>query len=118
MNLFNADQSILPRAASSEASGPSSETSGRRARASALTLLVLSVAYALAASASLPHRLALGDAIGVFLAGAVPGLVLTLMLWMAQPGLFVQALRRRMIAVSLSGALCVAMLSLVLSGVA
>ena len=114
MNPFHPDDSVLPIKAILDAQLRPAEAPEARARAAAGLLLVLSLAYALAATATLPHRLSLADAISVFLAGAIPGLLVTSLLWLAQPGLFGPALRRRVVGVSLSGATGVALLSFVL----
>ncbi len=79
-------------------------------------LLAASVAYALAATALLPHRLALTDAADVFIAGAVPGLLVTLLLWMARPRTFDRRPRRILAGLSVSAAAAVALLSLIVPG--
>ena len=91
-------------------------TPEQRMRTAAGLLLALSLTYALAATATLPHRLSLADACSVFLAGAIPGLLVTSLLWMAHPGLFGPVLRRRVIGVSLSAAMGVALLTLIAPG--
>jgi TRAP-type C4-dicarboxylate transport system permease large subunit len=56
------------------------------------------------------------DIIDVFIAGALPGLLLTLVLWVARPGVFDRRLRRRLIGVSLAGSAVVATIPLMTAG--
>jgi hypothetical protein len=113
MSSYRPDDGTLAHHAALDGGLCPVDTPERRMRTAAGILLALSFAYALAATMTLPHRLALVDAIGVFLAGAIPGLLVTLLLWMARPGVFGSALRRRVIGASLTGAMGVAALSLI-----
>jgi hypothetical protein len=116
MSPFLPDDGALANKVVHEVPPHSAVVPEQRMRAAAGLLLALSLAYALTATATLPHRLSLADAISVFLAGAIPGLLVTVLLWMAHPGLFGPALRRRVLGVSLSGAMGVALLTLVAPG--
>lgn len=88
----------------------------RRREVIAVALLAASVLYAAIAAALLPHRLAVGDAAEVFLAGAAPGLLVTLLLCLSRPETIDRPLRHALIGISLSGAASVAILPLVLAG--
>ena len=88
----------------------------RLARAVAGWLLAASVLYAAAATTLLPHKLPATDIIDVFIAGALPGLLMTLVLWVARPGVFDRRLRRRLIGVSLAGSAVVATIPLMTAG--
>jgi hypothetical protein len=88
----------------------------RLARAVAGWLLAASFFYVAAATALLPHKLLAPEIIDVFIAGALPGLLLTLVLWVARPGVFDRRLRRRLIDVSLSGSALVAAFPLMIPG--
>ncbi len=79
-------------------------------------LLAASVLYAAAATTLLPHKLPATDIIDVFIAGALPGLLMTLVLWVARPGVLDRRLRRRLIGVSLSGSALVATVPLMVAG--
>jgi hypothetical protein len=91
------------------------QIAGRRGRATAVCLVAGALAYALVATAFLPHRLSLADAVDVFAAGAVPGLVVTLLLWMVRPGTFKLGVRTTLVGMSLTGAASVAALPLILA---
>ncbi len=82
--------------------------SRRRRRVVSHALLAASFPYALTATAALPHRLSLTDAATVFSAGATPGLLVVLLLWMARPQTFDRPLRQAMVVVTLAGAALVA----------
>lgn len=102
--------------AASDTAAPRAGLSSRRTRLAAGGLLAASVAYALAATPLLPHRLALADAADVFIAGAVPGLRVTLLLWMARPRTFGRPLWHILVGLSVFGAASVALLSLIVPG--
>ena len=85
-----------------------SSLAGTRCRVLSKVLLALSFAYALAATAMSPHHLSLIDAATVFWAGAVPGLLVTLLRWMARPGTFRRPVRQIMVGSTLAGAALVA----------
>ena len=88
----------------------------RLARAVAGWLLAASFFYAAAATALLPHKLPATDIVDVFIAGALPGLLMTLVLWVARPGVFDRRLRRRLIGISLVGSAVVATIPLMTAG--
>ena len=88
----------------------------RLARAVGGWLLAASVLYAAAATTLLPHKLPATDIIDVFIAGALPGLLMTLVLWVARPGVFDRRLRRRLIGISLVGSAVVATIPLMTAG--
>jgi hypothetical protein len=88
----------------------------RLARAVAGWLLAASFFYVAAATTLLPHKLPATDIIDVFIAGALPGLLMTLVLWLARPGVLDGRLRRRLIGVSLSGSALVATVPLMVAG--
>ena len=94
------------------ASSPHGTRSDRRMLHLARGLLAASVVYALAATAILPHRLSVSDAASVFVAAVVPGLLVTLLLWMARPMVFDRHLRRVLVGLSVCGAASVAFLPL------
>ncbi len=56
------------------------------------------------------------DIIDFFIAGALPGLLLTLVLWVARPGVFDRRLRRRLIGITLVGSVVVATIPLMTAG--
>lgn len=74
----------------------------------AFALLICAVTYTAAAIASVPHHLALSDAVDVFAASAVPGVLVSMLLRLAQPTAFDRSRRRRLVGVSLSAAAIVA----------
>jgi len=78
-------------------------------------LLTASISYAGAATALPPHELPAPEIIDVFVAGALPGLLLTLTLWVARPGVFTRRLRRQLIGVSLAGSALVATVPLTIA---
>ena len=88
----------------------------RLAKAVATWLLAASFFYAGAATALSPHKVPGTEIVDVFIAGALPGLLLTLVLWVARPGVFDRRLRRRLIGVSLSGSALVAAFPLMIPG--
>ncbi len=89
----------------------------RLARAVAGWLLAASFFYAAAATALLPQKVPATDIIDVFIAGALPGTLLTLVLWwVARPGLFDRRVRRRLIGVSLAGSAVVATIPVMTAG--
>ena len=88
----------------------------RLARAVGGWLLAASVLYAAAATTLLPHKLPATDIIDVFIAGALPGLLMILVLWAARPGVFDRRLRRRLIGISLVGSAMVATIPLMTAG--
>jgi hypothetical protein len=88
----------------------------RLARAVAGWLLAASFFYVAAATTLLPHKLPATDIIDVFIAGALPGLLMTLVLWVARPGVLDRRLCRRLIGVSLSGSALVATVPLMVAG--
>lgn len=85
-----------------------------RTRLASRLVVAASVVYALIAGACLPHRLPLADALQVFFAGAIPGLVATLLFWLVRPDAFDARRRRTLIAVILAGAASVALLPMLL----
>jgi hypothetical protein len=88
----------------------------RLARAVGGWLLAASVLYAAAATTLLPHKLPATDIIDVFIAGALPGLFMTLVLWAARPGVVDRRLRRRLIGITLVGSAVVATIPLITAG--
>jgi hypothetical protein len=88
----------------------------RLARGVAGWLMTASILYAAAATALLPHKLPATDIVDVFIAGALPGLLMTLVLWVARPGVFDRRLRRRLIGVSMAGSAVVATIPLMTAG--
>jgi hypothetical protein len=88
----------------------------RLARAVAGWLLAASFFYVAAATALLPQKVPATDIIDVFIAGALPGTLLTLVLWVARPGLFDRRVRRRLIGVSLAGSAVVATIPVMTAG--
>jgi len=88
----------------------------RLARAVASWLLAASVLYSTSATALLPHKLLATEIVDVFIAGAFPGLLVTVVLWVARPGVFDRRLRRRLIGVSLAGSAVVATIPLMTAG--
>jgi hypothetical protein len=88
----------------------------RLARAVATWLLAASFFYAGAATALSPHKVPGTEIVDVFIAGALPGLLMTLVLWVARPGLFDRRLRRRLIGISLAGSAVVATIPLMTAG--
>jgi hypothetical protein len=86
------------------------------ARTFAGSLLTASMFYAAAATALPSHTLPAPEIVDVFFAGAVPGLLVILVLWAARPGLFDRRLRRRLIGVSLAGSAVVATIPLITAG--
>jgi hypothetical protein len=88
----------------------------RLARAVGGWLLAASVLYAAAATTLLPHKLPATDIIDVFIAGALPGLLMILVLWAARPGVVDRRLRRRLIGISLVGSAVVATIPLMTAG--
>jgi len=97
----------------SEAPARAVARSGRRLALVSCVLVVASIAYALAAML-LPHRPTPSACAGTFIAGAVPGLLVTLLLWLARPGTVDRKLRRLLVGVTMSGAAAVALLPLLL----
>ena len=79
-------------------------------------LLTASIFYAGAATALPPHTLPATEIVDVFIAGAFPGLLVTLVLWVARPDLFDRRLRRRLIGISLVGSAVVATIPLMTAG--
>jgi hypothetical protein len=88
----------------------------RLAQTAARWLLVASIVYAGATTALLPHKLLATEVVDVFIAGAFPGLLVTVVLWVARPGVFDRRLRRRLIGVSLAGSAVVATIPLITAG--
>ena len=88
----------------------------RLARAVAGWLLAASFFYAATATTLLPHKLPATDIIDVFIAGALPGLLMTLVLWAARPGVVDRRLRRRLIGITLVGSAVVATIPLMTAG--
>ncbi len=88
----------------------------RLTRTAAGWLLVASIFYAGATTGLLPHKLLATEIVDVFIAGALPGLLMTLVLWVARPGVFDRRLRRRLIGVSLAGSAVVATIPLMTAG--
>jgi hypothetical protein len=88
----------------------------RLARGVAGWLIAASILYAAAAPALLPHKRLAIEIVDVFVAGALPGLLMTLVLWVARPGLFDRRLRRRLIGISLVGSAVVATIPLMTGG--
>jgi len=80
----------------------------RPARTVAGCLLVAAILYAGIAATWRPQELQPNEVFGVFVAGAIAGLLLVLILWIARPHLFDRRLRRRLVAVSLCAAAMVA----------
>lgn len=78
-------------------------------------LLLASAGYVLVAAASAPHRPA-SEAAAVFIAGAVPGLLVTLLLWLARPHAMSRPLRRAAVGVTLAGSALAAALTHALGG--
>ncbi len=113
MNFHCPDDGALAHQAPLEAGLRPSDMPQWRVRAAAGLLLALSIGYAMAPTATLPHRLALAEAVSVCLAGAIRGLLVTSLRWMARPSVFGPALRRRAIGVSPAGAMGVAALSFI-----
>ena len=87
----------------------------RQVQNAGLCLIGASILYAAAAAAWLPHTLALGDAIDVFTAGALPGLLVTVLLWSIRPGAFERRHRLLCVGISLSAPAAVALASLALA---
>ncbi len=85
-------------------------------RAVAGCLLAASIFYAGATTALQPHALPATEIADVFIAGACPGLLVTIVLWVARPGVFDRRLRRRLIGVSLVGSAVVATIPLMTAG--
>ena len=73
----------------------------RRVHLVATCLLFASIIYILGVTVLPPHGMRLGDAVDVFTAGAVPGVLVTLLLWLARPDTFDRRLRQMLIGVSL-----------------
>ena len=88
----------------------------RLARAVGGWLLAASIFYAGATTALQPHALPATEIADVFIAGACPGLLVTIVLWVARPGLFDRRLRRRLIGVSMAGSAVVATIPLMTAG--
>ena len=88
---------------------------GRPARIVAAGLLVTSVFYAGVAATWLPRAIPPTEGLDVFIAGALPGLLLVLLLWISHPDLLDRRLRRRLIALTLCGAAIVASLPLLIA---
>jgi hypothetical protein len=88
----------------------------RLAQTAARWLLVASIVYAGATTELLPHKLLATEIVDVFIAGAFPGLLVTVVLWVARPGVFDRRLRRRLIGVSLAGSAVVATIPLITAG--
>jgi hypothetical protein len=88
----------------------------RLARAVAGCLLAASFFYAATATALPPLKVPATDIVDVFIAGAFPGLLVTVVLWVARPGVLDRRLRRRLIGVSLAGSAVVATIPLMTAG--
>ena len=88
---------------------------GRPARIVAAGLLATSVFYAGIAATRLTGAIPPTEGLDVFIAGALPGLLLVLLLWISRPDLLDRRLRRRLIAISLGGAAIVASLPLLIA---
>jgi len=85
-------------------------------RAGTALLFMAALAYATAAALTLFHRLSWVETASVFSAGAMPGLTVTLLLWLARPRFYSQAIRKRLVFVSLAGAASVAVGPLLFAG--
>ncbi len=90
---------------------------GRAARIATACLMVAAISYAGIAATWRPQELPPADGLGVFIVGALPGLLLVLTLWKTRPDLFDRRLRRRLIAFSLGGAAAIASLPLLIAAV-
>ena len=106
----------MTKASSLPARSSPDACSSRRTRLAAMSLASASILYAAAAAAWLPHTLALGDAIDVFTAGALPGLLVTVLLWSIRPGAFERRHRLLCVGISLSAPAAVALAPLALAG--
>lgn len=85
-------------------------------RAVTAFLFMAALAYAAAAALALPHGPSWAEAASVFSAGAVPGLTVTLLLWLARPHLYPRTIRKRLVCISLAGAAAIALTPLLLVG--
>lgn len=84
-------------------------------RTAAALVVLAALVYAVVAAA--PGHSGVGSgALDVFLAGAVPGVLATLILWMSRPARFGRGLRSRMIAISLVAPAVVAYLPHLIAG--
>jgi len=88
----------------------------RLAHAVAGGLLATSIFYAAAATTFLPPKLPASEIVEMLVAGTLPTLLVTLVLWVACPWCFDRRLRRQLIGVSLSGAAVVAIVLLMIAG--
>ena len=80
---------------------PTSGSSTASARLIAPGVLIASVFYFAATSASLPRMVDLGAVIDVFLTAAVPSLVVVMLLWAARPSAYPQRRRRSLVAAAI-----------------
>lgn len=85
-----------------------------RAGAAALVLGTAAVLYALAADALLPAPPGTAATLRIFLAGAVPALVIVAALRLGRPGLVARPLARALVAAALAGPAAVAVLAALL----
>jgi len=89
----------------------------RLAQAVAGGLLATSIFYAAAATTFLPPKLPASEIVEMLIAGTLPALLVTLVLWVARPGCLHRRLRRRLIGVSLFGSAGVAILLSLIAGI-
>jgi hypothetical protein len=85
------------------------------ARVVAACLLMAAIVYAGIAATWRPQELQPTEVFDVFIAGALSGLLLVLILWKARPHLFDRCLRRRLVVFSLCAAAMVASLPLLIA---
>ena len=95
----------------SEVSLTSSVRVGLQTWLAAVTLFMASFVYALVATTS-SYQSNPGDGVDVFLAGALPGLVVILVLWLMSPMRFPRMLRAQMVGAVLAAPTIVALLAL------
>jgi hypothetical protein len=95
---------------------PAAATPGGLGRLIAPGLLAASVLYSLATTAFLPPVTDASAAIDVFLAAALPGLIVVMLLWAARPAAFPKRRRRGLVAAALLASAAAAALPLLFAG--
>jgi hypothetical protein len=92
--------------------GDTSVSGQRRVALIPMILVVASLVYALAGVNFVSHLAPSAECMTVFIAGAAPGLLVILTLWIARPVNFGRSLRLALVAAVLSGAAFVSLLPL------
>ncbi|MBN8908030.1 MAG: hypothetical protein J0H14_07040 [Alphaproteobacteria bacterium] len=104
------NQTVAP-----DASQPRTEPSTHIPRSAACVLLAVSIVYAVAGSLTVPQQPVPIDAAYVFFAGAIPGLLIMLLLLLGRPRSCDRQLRCSMVGLTVFGAAMIAALPFIVA---